>query len=298
MALGGLGDAEYVRGRMISAYDRFRQCVELCERHGFGRIEVANPPMMAFTQWFAGDTGGALAVVDTAIARAARVGHRRAEMIGHHAAFFCRHALMDFETAFRHAEAALTLAQQLGARRFETEALVFRAELHRLAGRRAGGRAGGRAEALANAEEAVKISRETSPAFLGPFALGALALVSDDPAARKAALEEAEELLRAGAVSHNHLLFPRDAIEVYLEAGDWDRVERSAAELEQYTRSEPLPFADFYVARGRALAAFRRGQWHVAELAALLKRVRDEGERLGIRVALPGIEATINQLRG
>jgi hypothetical protein len=30
MALGGLGDAEYVRGRMISAYDRFRQCVELC----------------------------------------------------------------------------------------------------------------------------------------------------------------------------------------------------------------------------------------------------------------------------
>jgi len=39
MALGGLGDAEYVRGRMISAYDRFRQCVELSERHGFGRIE-------------------------------------------------------------------------------------------------------------------------------------------------------------------------------------------------------------------------------------------------------------------
>jgi ATP/maltotriose-dependent transcriptional regulator MalT len=38
MALGGLGDAEYVRGRMISAHDRFRQCVELCEQHGFGRI--------------------------------------------------------------------------------------------------------------------------------------------------------------------------------------------------------------------------------------------------------------------
>jgi hypothetical protein len=55
--------------------------------------------MMAFTQWFAGDTGGALAVADTAIARAARVGHRRAEMIGHHAAFFCRHALMDFAKA-------------------------------------------------------------------------------------------------------------------------------------------------------------------------------------------------------
>ena len=290
MALGGLGDAEYVRGRMISAYDRFRQCVELCERHGFGRIEVANRPMMAFTQWFAGDTRGALAVAHTAIARAARVGHRRAEMIGHHAAFFCRHALMDFGAAFRHAEAALTLAQQLGARRFETEALVFLSELHRLAGRRP--------EALAKAEEAVKISGETSPAFLGPFALGALALASDDPIGRQAALEKGEELLRAGAVSHNHLLFPRDAIEVYLEAGNWDGVEHSAASLEQYTRSEPLPFADFYVARGRALAAFRRGQCDMVELAAVLERVRDEGERLGIRVALPGIEATINQLHG
>ena len=290
MALGGLGDAEYVRGRMISAYDRFRQCVELSERHGFGRIEVANRPMTAFTQWYAGDTRGALAVADTAIARAARVGHRRAEMVGHHAAFFCRHALMDFEGALLHAEAALTLAQQLGARRFETEALVFFAELHRLAGRQS--------EALTNAKEAVKISRETGTAFLGPFALGALALASDDRNTSQAALEEGEALLRAGAVSHNHLLFPRDAIEFYLEAGNWDGVERSAAELEQYTRSEPLPFAAFYVARGRALAALGRGQSDMAEIAAELERLRDEGARLGMRVALPSIESAMISCAG
>jgi class 3 adenylate cyclase/tetratricopeptide (TPR) repeat protein len=290
MALGGLGDAEYVRGRMISAHDRFRECVELSERHGFGRIEVANRPMMAFTQWFAGDTRGALAVADTAIARAALVGHRRAEMIGHHAAFFCRHALMDLEGAARHAEAALTLAQQLGARRFETEALAFRAELHRLAGRRT--------EALADAEEAVKISRETSIAFLGPFALGALALATGDPSARQVALDEAEALLRAGAVSHNHLLFPRDAIEVYLEAGNWDRVESIASKLEQYTRPESLPFADFYVARGRALAACGRGSSDMNGLAAELQRLLDKGERLGILIALPGIHAAVKGCRG
>lgn len=160
MALGGLGDAEYVRGRMISAHDRFRGCVEVSGRHGFGRIEVANRPMMAFTRWFAGDTRGALADADAAIAAAARVGHRRAEMIGHHAAFFCCHSLMDFGAALDHANAALALARQLGARRFETEALVFQAELHRLAGRRA--------EALADAQQAVAISRETGTAFFGP----------------------------------------------------------------------------------------------------------------------------------
>jgi len=36
--------------------------------------------------------------------------------------------------------------------------------------------------------------------------------------------------LEAGAVSHNHLLFPRDAIEAYLEAGKWEGVERCAAD--------------------------------------------------------------------
>jgi tetratricopeptide (TPR) repeat protein len=286
MARGGLGDAEYVRGRMISAYDRFRQCIELCERHGFGRIEVANRPMMAFTQWFAGDTRGALAVADVAIARAALVGHRRAEMIGHHAAFFCRHVLTEFAAALPHAEAALALAQQLGARRFETEALVFGAELHRLAGRRA--------QARADAEEAVKISRETSIAFLGPFALGALALATDDATVRQAALKEGEALLRAGVVSHNHLLFSRDAIEAYLDAGDWEGVERTAAELERYTRSEPLPFADFYIARGRALAACGRGQPDLVTL----DRLCNDGRRFGILVALPGIEAVLDGLRG
>jgi hypothetical protein len=99
-------------------------------------------------------------------------------------------------------------------------------------------------------------------------------------------------------VSHNHLLFPRDAIEAYLEAGDWERVERCAAELEQYTRFEPLPFADFYIARGRALAALGCGQSDTTELAVELERVRDQGEQIGIRVALPGIEIAINQLRG
>src|SRR6202008_2457123 len=116
--------------------------------------EVANRPMMAFTQWYAGDTRGALAVADAAIDRAARVGHRRAEMIGHHAAFFCRHALMDLEAASRHAEAALTVAQQLGARCFEAEALGFVAELHRLPV--------GRAEAIYKAEAAVLIGRGAS----------------------------------------------------------------------------------------------------------------------------------------
>jgi hypothetical protein len=111
-------------------------------------------------------------------------------------------------------------------------------------------------------------------------------------------LAEGEALLEAGAVSHNHLLFPRDAIEAYLEAGDWEGVERSAAGLAQYTRSEPLPFSDFYVARARALAALGGQRPNAESLAAELERLREEGERLGLRVALPEIVNAIEDMRG
>ena len=137
MALGGLGDAEYVRGRMISAHDRFRRCVELCARHGFGRIEVANRPMMAFTRWLTGDTRGALADADAAIEAAARVGHRRAEMIGHHAAFFCRHALMDFERRWSTPTPPWRCRGSSGPGASTPRPWSCRSELHRLAGRRA-----------------------------------------------------------------------------------------------------------------------------------------------------------------
>jgi hypothetical protein len=59
----------------------------------------------------------------------------------------------------------------------------------------------------------------------------------------------------------------------------------------QYTRSEPLPFADFYIARARALAACGPGQSDTAEL----ERLREEGERLGLRVALPEIVKAIEK---
>jgi hypothetical protein len=51
-----------------------------------------------------------------------------------------------------------------------------------------------------------------------------------------------------------------------------------------------LPWSDFVVARGRALAAFGRGGRDAA-LMAELSRLRDEGTHLGFLIALPAIEA-------
>jgi class 3 adenylate cyclase/tetratricopeptide (TPR) repeat protein len=284
-ALGGLGDSEYMVGRMLSAQHYFQQCVEICQRHGFGRIEVANRPMAAFTRWFAGDVRGGLAEAMDAIGAAAKVGHARAEIIAHHAAYFCRHALTDFASAWDNAARALTLARQLGARRFEAEALAFQGELHRLAGRRS--------QALADLKQAIAIFRETGMAFMGPMVLGMVALATEEPDERNSALAEAEALLTGGVVAHNHLLFRKDAIDACLAVSAWDQAEHHAAALEDFTRQEPTPWGEFFVARGLALSACGRGRRDLG-LVTELRRLRDEGERLGLLQPTLAIERALS----
>ena len=48
-SLGGIGDAEYMRGRMTSARARLEECVSLSGKLGLGRIEVANQAQVAHT---------------------------------------------------------------------------------------------------------------------------------------------------------------------------------------------------------------------------------------------------------
>jgi hypothetical protein len=86
-------------------------------------------------------------------------------------------------------------------------------------------------------------------------------------------------------VSHNHLWFFRYAIDASLDSEDWDGAERYSAALEDYTRSEPLPWANFFVRYGRAVGAYGRcqaGQDTTSNLADLVA----EAERLGIGPAL------------
>ncbi len=286
-ARGGLGDAEYARGRMLSAREHFSNCVELSRRHGFGRIEVANLPMFAFMRFFAGETRAALAEALAAVEMAAKVGHRRAQTIAHHAAYNTRHALGEFAAARENVDAALELARQLKARRFEAEALAFGAELDRLAGRRP--------EALAAIREALAISAETGMAYFGPVYYGILALIEADEARRRAALSDGEALLSGNVVAHNHLLFRKDAIEASLLLRDWDEAERHAEALEDFVRPEPLPWTGFIIARARAFAAFGRGRCD-AQLGDELQRLQIEADRLGI--FLPGVSEVVGASSG
>lgn len=283
-ALGGLGDAYYATGRMRTAHRHFSQCVAICRDKGFGRIEVANLGMAGVTRYYLNDLDGALGMALEAVEAAAAVGHVRAEINARNCAIHPLLEAVELDRAQEMAEGALELARKLGAKGFEGGGLTYLAKVHRLSGRRA--------KALELALNAVKVARGVPETFLKPRFLAEIALCTPDQAAQDSAIREGKAILEAGCIGHNYFYFYRDAMELMLDRGAWDDVEECAAALEAYTRPEPLPWSDFYIARGRALAALGRGR-RDAELRAALERLADEARGAGMRLALPRIEEAI-----
>jgi tetratricopeptide (TPR) repeat protein len=273
-----------MRGRMLSAHRHYADCVDLARRHRLVRIAAANQPMAAITRWYAGQALAAIDDVRAAIDLATQIGHRRAEAIAHHGAYQFHHALMDFDAALAHADRSLLLAQQLGAPRFEAEALAFRGELMRTTGRRG--------EAVDELRRALDIARATGMAYFGPVILGMLALAAQDASLRERSLAEGEALLAGNALAHNHLLFRRDAMDACLESGDFPGALRHAGAMQACTRAEPLPWSEFFVARATALAANAQTSRTACEQA--LRRAHE----LGLRVAGVALQAALQARPG
>jgi class 3 adenylate cyclase/tetratricopeptide (TPR) repeat protein len=283
-ALGGLGDAAYAQGRMASAYRNFNDCVELCRAHGYGRIEVANLSMVGHCLFYLNRFDEALQRSREAMALARRVGHKRAEIIAANAVRMLSF-MLDADAANANVARILELARRIGARRFEAEAVVAQAAILALAGRRS--------EALDLTQRGVDAARHSGMQFLGPDLLGQLAILTDDDALRRRSLAEGEQLLRAGSVGHNHLRFNRHAIEASLNAEAWDEAERYAQALEDYTRPEPLPWAEFWISWGRALAAYGRDPRSPVGLDAV-KCILDQAKRIGMLPAIPALQRAID----
>jgi tetratricopeptide (TPR) repeat protein len=287
-ALSGLGDAYYSQGRMITALDYFQRCVALCRQKGFGRIEVGNRYMVAWNRLYRNELQGSLEDALGACEAAALVGHRRAEIVARLAAGRTLYEIGDHPRAKAELDHGLALVEELGATRFKPFYMIFLGRIARL-----NGDDGAAARAIMN--QAFQISQETGATFVGPWVLSTLAQVSERPEERRRCLEDGEELLRAGCVGHNYLAFYPDAIQVALDDGDWDAVEGYASALEDYTRPEPLPRTDFFIARGRALAAFGRGARDPASVAEL-RRLRDQAEQVGLTMALPALDQALSRL--
>jgi class 3 adenylate cyclase/tetratricopeptide (TPR) repeat protein len=282
-ALGGLGDALFLRGRLYSARESFERSVALSRATGLGRAGVVNAPMISACSMFLGDVDRTITESEDALRLAERCGLRRAQIVCLHSLGFARvWYLEDFAEGAVYLERALALSRTIGARRFEAETLGMLAHLRLCFG--------ARGEALALAREGLAIARETGMRYMGPLLLVQVAVTTDDEAERNAALVESEALLAEGCVSHNHFWFYAQAIDIALDRKDWSEAERLATKFERYTEGERPRSSEVVIRRARALAAYGRGE-RGAALSAELGAIGDLARSIPFRPMLPALES-------
>jgi tetratricopeptide (TPR) repeat protein len=280
-ALSGLGDAEFARGRMISAHIYYSQCIDLSRAQALSRTIAANLPQRGQTLLYRNQLVAALNDCRESASLAERICQPRAELVAGIVAAYILD--MGISKEGKHwTERGLSLARRLGARLFESVVLECMARI--------AARDGALAEAESLIREALAILRRSDGMrFQGPKQLGAFALIVKNPNDRQAALCEGQEILRVGVSGHNHLWFYRDAMEVSLMSSAWDETERYADALAAYTSDEVLPWSDFFIARSRALVSYGRGQRSKANLEHI-KALRDQAAEVGFTTAIPALD--------
>lgn len=290
VARGGLGDAYYLRGHMRSAHRQFQRCVALSRAQGYGRLEVTVLPMVGWTVLHLNRLREACEAGQEALELAIRSSHLRAEVLARHLLAHVDGWLRgNTEHGLQQLQAVLPLTEALGAKRFEAQHWTMRAMLELRLGNRAGARV--------HVERALAICREHGMGFYGPTAFGVLALLEEDPAARMRALADGEAQLAKASVSHNHIALREHGIDACLDAGDWDAVQECCNRLEHYTAAERLPWCDFLVARGRALARHGRGD-RDPPLRATLEQLCRQAVDEELDIARPALERALAQVSG
>ena len=285
-ALSGLGDAQYVPGRMLTALDYFRQCVAICDREGFIRVEIPNRCMVGHCTWYANRIGDAVSEGQAARASAQAVGSSQAELFAQESLALFLAEAGRYDEAEEACEKALVLARPAHARRYESAVLYVQATVRNARGNRDAAH-----ELLMLALE---LSRQSGPGFLAAAVFGKLGLLAADATQRAHALAEGEALLKQNCIGHCRVYFCRDAIEASLAAREWDRALHYAGIMEDFTRPEPLPWTDLLIARAHALVSHgRNGADPVVN--ARLQKIRGELDEAGFVPALAAVDRALGR---
>jgi len=285
-ALSGLANAEYNRGRFISAQRYFDQCIELAEEHGLGRIIAANLSLRSYVSCWQNDIDSAIAGYREAIHLAVQIKDPRAQMMALMIGGSFWSLVGDAVEGEKWLRSSMKIIRRIGAGLFEGVCVYLLGRFALLRGDRA------QARTLTQRGIAILQQSESGMTFGGPIALGILALAAEDEEQCHAALLEAETILGAGSVGHNYLNFYEDAMEACLQFEAWDAVDRYALALQDYTRPEPLPRSDYFIARGRALAAFGRGRRDENTLQTL-QQLCSEADKNGFKLSRHAIDAAL-----
>ena len=271
-ALGGLGDAEYVRGRMTSARQRLEQCVSLAHRLGLGRIEVANHAQVAHTMFYTGPLEAGLATATDAKEAAGRVGHIRAGINARLAGVVLLFNMARYAACLEMLDETDAMIEQSGILRFRQPTFMYRGQALNALGRRD--------EARAVLQEGLAFAAGSGFAFHGPSLASALAVATDDPSEAFALLDQAEAAIAKGCVGHNQYLVYVDGMDVAFRLKEAAKLQRYGELLRRFPAGERVVWSEFQALRGQALLR-RLEQPALPETDALLQEVQQACLALG-----------------
>jgi tetratricopeptide (TPR) repeat protein len=283
-ALSGLADAHYLRGHMKTACERFKACVDLCQDHGFGQLEVANLHMIGWSRIHLMEFRQALENGLASEAMATEVRNDRSLMFSRALAGIMHYHLGDFEAAREYLEDAIALSRSMSSSNFVGQGLRQLAMVYY--------KLGDMELARRYAFQALEAIRQVGMTFIGPTVLATCAYVTEDDQRRFALIEEAEAILDSGCVAHNQLWFADIAIDDALSKGEWQSALRYADRLELYTQSQPLEWSNFMIRRARALAKVSQGDDSEATVSEL-SMLKEQAEHAGLTTALPALELVL-----
>jgi predicted ATPase len=277
-AQAGLADAYYARGRMRTAWNHFHRCVELARREQRLPQELGNLSMRGLARFYAGSVSAALSDAREAAELAAEYRNLRAELIAHMSLALVLLYTEDVEGAKCAGRRGLELARQLGASRFFADNLAAIGEALALQGEVE--------EGVKYLERAYRSALDSVPTHIASFVLSVLARVTPDDTRRQQAITEGKCWLDRGSLGHNHLHFYQNLIDVSLNRNDPEGAAQYAQALDRFTQAEPLPWSDFYIARGRLLAEVQQqgvAAGHLQQARQLLETARSMGLYVGTR---------------
>ncbi len=288
-AYSGLGDAQYLRGRMLSAGQMFERCIIFARENNFTSIVSANLAMFGLTNFYALQFNSSDELFEEALELSIRIGNYRAEVIALSATGYTLHEQGKYEDALRNVQRAEIIAKKSGMTAFVAISQVHQARNYLAMGQ----------QTTANelAERAWKlIFANHFEKFTGPWCLSIIALSAQEIDRQNWAIDEGFRILSKESVSHNHLYFYRDMMEVGLERSDWKLLQRSSDALRDYTLPEPLPWSDLCIERGQVLGNYYQGN-NGKETQIELKSLKDKIERVGSILLLPGVNAALSKVK-
>jgi class 3 adenylate cyclase/tetratricopeptide (TPR) repeat protein len=243
-ALGGLGDAHYMRGAFVSSRAAFAKCVEAAAANGLREIECDNLPMLAMSNVWLGDPAGARALAERATEMAGTLRRPRAAGVAANALTLVLCELGEFDEAIEVAERALEMAKTRSSRFFQFLARLGWSYTLHMAGRVA--------EAQAVVEDIRELELANVPAIATALKPRLARLRRD-----AAGLVEAVEGMELKTWNLGMVWFVPDAVIGCVEAEAWDTLGRLLDRLAPAMPPEPVIFFTAPTEAAHALLALR-----------------------------------------